>query len=50
MYEDIVKYDIKGMKCVKQGFNPISAKFHNFPKIIKGVSFPERSKYNFFHF
>ena len=46
MYEAIVKYVIQGPECVKQEINPICAKFHIFPKIIKGVQFPERSKYN----
>ena len=50
MYEAIVKYVIQGPECVKQGINPICAKFHIFPKIIKWVPFPERSKYHFSQF
>ena len=47
MYEAIVKYVIHGLECIKQGINPICAQFHIFPKIIKGVLFPKRSKYHF---
>ena len=36
-----MKYAMQGTECVKQGFNPICAKFHIFPNIIKGVPFPE---------
>ena len=43
----IMKYVMQSLKCVKQGINPISAKFHTFPEIIKWVLFPERSKYEF---
>ena len=39
MYEAIVKYVIQGPECVKQEINPICAKFHIFPKIIKGICF-----------
>ena len=47
MYEAIVKYVIQCMEYDKQGINPICAKFHIFPNIIKGVHFPEMSKYHF---
>ena len=47
MYEAIVKSVIQGTPCFKDGFNPICIQFHIFPKIIKGVLFPERSKYHF---
>ena len=50
MYEAIVKYVLQGPVCVKQGLNTICAKFHIFPKIIKGVPFSESSKYQFFQF
>ena len=32
-----MKYVIQGSECVRQGINPISVKFHIFPKIMKGV-------------
>ena len=35
----IVKYVVQGMECVTQGINPICAKFHIFPKIIKEFRF-----------
>ena len=50
MYEAIVKYDIQGLECGKQGSNQICAKLHIFPKIIKEVPFPERSKDHFSQF
>ena len=37
-----MKYVIQGPECIKQGINPICAKFNIFPKIIKGISFPEK--------
>ena len=43
MYEVIVKYVTQGLQCVKKGINQICVKFH-FPKIIKGVSFPENEQ------
>ena len=50
MFEAIMKYVLQGLECVKQEINPICAKFHIFPYIIKGVQFPERSKYYFSQF
>ena len=47
MYEAIVKYVIQGLWCVKKRIRPICAKLHIFPKIIKGVPFPENSTYHF---
>ena len=39
MHEAIVKHIIQGPECIKQGINSIWAKFHIFPKMIKGVNF-----------
>ena len=50
VYEAIVKYVIQSPECIKQGLNPISIRFHIFPKIIKEVLFPERSRYHFSQF
>ena len=47
MYETIVKYVIQGLEFVEQGINPICYKFHIFPKMIKGIPFPERKNYYF---
>ena len=46
----IVKYVIQSLVCVMQGIYAICARFHIFPKIIKGAPFHERSKYHFSQF
>ena len=46
LYETIVKYVIWGPECATQWINTNCAKFHIFSHIIKGVPFPERSKYH----
>ena len=37
--EAIVKYDIQGPECVKQGINPICAKLHIYHKLLTGFHF-----------
>ena len=48
--EGFVKYSMQVPEGAKQEINPIYAKFHIFPKIIKIVPFPERSMYPFSQF
>ena len=50
MYEAIVRYVVQGLEWIEQRRNPICATFHIFFQIIKGIPFPERSKYHFSQF
>ena len=43
MYEVILKYAIQAPGCLQLGINPICAKCHTFPTIIKGVPFSQRA-------